>query len=257
MRRPWQSSARISPRGFGRAGRLDVDQFPGTKGRRTNGNDGGGGIVRAIDWRVFRQATPRGSVCSAGSGFSGQFEIARPRRPRPAGADHDELRRWTRGSVDGGQTLAALHRDGPDARVAGFGANSARCAYSVTEFPGHLRFFSVARRTREIGIRMAVGANRHDVVAMILRETAWLAGLGLGLGLLLSLAVGKVAGDFLYQVSALDPAAFIVIPPLLLALAACVIPPDARPRWTRWWRSDMSAISPNRSKRFLAWGLAS
>ena len=58
------------------------------------------------------------------------------------------------------------------------------------------------------------------------RESAWLAGLGLGLGLLLALAVGKLAGGFLYQVPAMDPLTFGVIPPLLLVmtLVACWLP---------------------------------
>ena len=89
-----------------------------------------------------------------------------------------------------------------------------------------LKAYGIARRTREIGIRMALGANRNDVVAMILRESARLAGLGLVLGLLLALAVGKLAGSFLYQVPAIDPLIFSVVPLVLLVitLVACVIP---------------------------------
>jgi len=89
-----------------------------------------------------------------------------------------------------------------------------------------LKSYAIARRTREIGIRLALGASGSDVVAMILRETAWLAGLGLGLGLLLAVAVGKLAGGFLYRVPAIDTLTFSVIPPLLLlvTLVACVVP---------------------------------
>ena len=63
-------------------------------------------------------------------------------------------------------------------------------------------------------------------MTMILRESLLLAGLGLGLGLLLALAVGRLAGGFLYQVPAADPLAFGVAPLLLLAAAmvACIIP---------------------------------
>ena len=73
---------------------------------------------------------------------------------------------------------------------------------------------------------MALGANRRDVVAMILRESAWLATLGLGLGLVLALAAGKLAGSFLYQVPAMDPLTFSVVPLMLLAMAllACIVP---------------------------------
>ena len=89
-----------------------------------------------------------------------------------------------------------------------------------------LKAYAIARRTREIGIRMALGANRRDVVAMILRESAWLATLGLGLGLVLALAAGKLAGSFLYQVPAMDPLTFSVVPLMLLAMAllACIVP---------------------------------
>jgi ABC-type antimicrobial peptide transport system permease subunit len=89
-----------------------------------------------------------------------------------------------------------------------------------------LKAYSVARRTREIGIRMALGANPRHVVRLILRESVWLAGLGLGIGLLLALAVGKLAANFLYRVPATDPVTFVIVPPLLLAVAlfACWLP---------------------------------
>ena len=61
---------------------------------------------------------------------------------------------------------------------------------------------------------------------MFLRESSWLATLGLGLGLVLALAVGKLAGSFLYQVPAVDPLIFSVVPTGLLAMAllACIVP---------------------------------
>jgi len=89
-----------------------------------------------------------------------------------------------------------------------------------------LKAYAIARRTREIGIRMALGANRRDVVALILRESAWLATLGLCLGLVLALALGKLAGSFLYQVATMDPLTFSAIALVLLAmtLVACFLP---------------------------------
>ncbi len=129
------------------------------------------------------------------------------------------------------KTLAALHRDGPFVRIARlgsalFGAFGALAVIlSVLGLYG-LKAYSVARRTREIGIRMALGATARDVVTMVVREGAWLAGWGIALGLLLALAVGRFAESFLYQVSAFDPPTFGVIPPLLLVmtLLACFIP---------------------------------
>jgi len=125
----------------------------------------------------------------------------------------------------------ALHREGPTVRVARLGSvlfgafGGLAMLLSLLGIYG-LKAYAIARRTREIGIRMALGADRHDVMAMILRESARLATLGLGLGLLLAVAVGKLAGSFLYHVPAMDTLTFSVVPLLLLVvtLVACAIP---------------------------------
>jgi putative ABC transport system permease protein len=80
-----------------------------------------------------------------------------------------------------------------------------------------VKAYSVARRTREIGIRMALGAQRGAVQRMILREGATLLAAGLALGLLLALATGKIVSSMLYEVSAVDPIAFTAAPLLLAA----------------------------------------
>ncbi len=81
-----------------------------------------------------------------------------------------------------------------------------------------VKAYSVGRRTREIGIRMSLGAQRNTVQWMILREGSAMLGAGLALGLLLALATGKVVSSMLYQVSSLDPITFTVAP-IVLALA--------------------------------------
>ncbi|MBA2269231.1 MAG: ABC transporter permease [Chthoniobacterales bacterium] len=81
-----------------------------------------------------------------------------------------------------------------------------------------VRAYSVARRTREIGIRMALGARRSAVQNMILREGAAMLAAGLVLGLLLASVTGKLLSSMLYEVSALDPVAFTVAPLVLLAV---------------------------------------
>ncbi len=89
--------------------------------------------------------------------------------------------------------------------------------------------YSVARRTREIGIRMALGARPVAVQRMILGEGAVMVGSGLMAGLLLALVIGKVVSSLLYRVGALDPVAF-TLAPLVLALAAffaCWLPARA------------------------------
>jgi ABC-type antimicrobial peptide transport system permease subunit len=82
-----------------------------------------------------------------------------------------------------------------------------------------VRAYAVARRTREIGIRMALGAQRGTVQWMFLREGLAMFIGGLLLGLLLAFGAGKIVGSILFQVSTLDPFAF-TIAPIVLAAAA-------------------------------------
>ena len=84
-----------------------------------------------------------------------------------------------------------------------------------------VKAYSVARRTREIGIRMALGAQRGAVLRMIMREGSIMLLCGIALGLLLAAATGKILSGILYEVGALDPIAFTAAP-LLLAIAALV-----------------------------------
>jgi predicted permease len=65
--------------------------------------------------------------------------------------------------------------------------------------------YTVARRTREIGVRMALGAVQADVVWLVMREVLVLVGAGLALGLVASWAAGRVIGNQLYGVTANDP----------------------------------------------------
>ena len=89
-----------------------------------------------------------------------------------------------------------------------------------------VRAYTVARRTREIGIRMALGANAGDTLRMILREGLLVTIIGAGTGLLLSAAVGRVLAGFLYKVSSADPVVFTAAPILLAAISllACYLP---------------------------------
>jgi putative ABC transport system permease protein len=86
--------------------------------------------------------------------------------------------------------------------------------------------YSVAERTREIGIRMALGAGSADVVKMVLRQALLMVGLGVTLGLAGSFALTRVVKSALYGVTATDPATYagISILLLLVAIAACLIP---------------------------------
>ena len=84
-----------------------------------------------------------------------------------------------------------------------------------------IKAYSVARRTREIGIRMALGAQRTAVLRMIMREGSIMLLCGVALGLVLAAATGKVVSGILYGVGALDPIAFASAP-VILAIAALI-----------------------------------
>jgi len=86
--------------------------------------------------------------------------------------------------------------------------------------------YVVSQRTREVGIRMALGANRGDVMKMITRQGMRLAAIGVGIGLLLSLALAQVLSSLLIGVSGYDVMTFILVPVLLstVALVACYLP---------------------------------
>jgi ABC-type antimicrobial peptide transport system permease subunit len=79
--------------------------------------------------------------------------------------------------------------------------------------------YSVRRRTREIGIRMALGAHAGGVLRMVARQGLLLACVGLAIGLGISLAVWRFAASFLYGISATDSVTFIGVPLVLLAVA--------------------------------------
>jgi macrolide transport system ATP-binding/permease protein len=79
--------------------------------------------------------------------------------------------------------------------------------------------FSVAQRSRDIGVRMALGAGRASVLQMILGQGMRLVAVGLVIGMGLSLAVSRLAGSLLIGVGPTDPVAFLATPPIL-ALAA-------------------------------------
>lgn len=82
-----------------------------------------------------------------------------------------------------------------------------------------VKAYAVTRRTREIGIRMALGAQRRAVLWMILRESLTMIAAGLFIGFLLAIGAGKVVSSILFQVSPLDPLAFTLAPALLGAAA--------------------------------------
>jgi len=86
--------------------------------------------------------------------------------------------------------------------------------------------YSVAQRTREIGIRLALGAHRKDVLRLVISQGMRLASLGILLGLFGAFALTRLMSGMIYGVSSTDPVTFVAVAALLgvVAIAACYIP---------------------------------
>ena len=86
--------------------------------------------------------------------------------------------------------------------------------------------YAVARRTREIGIRMALGAKRGEVLRVVLSHTAMLVGFGAAVGIGMALAGGRLMAGILYGVSPTDPVTYSMAIGIMaaVAFAACWFP---------------------------------
>jgi putative ABC transport system permease protein len=86
--------------------------------------------------------------------------------------------------------------------------------------------YTVGQRTRELGIRRALGAQQTQVLSLVLGQGARLTLVGLGLGLLAAYGLARATQSLLYEVSAAEPAVFLGVSAALasVALAACWLP---------------------------------
>jgi ABC-type antimicrobial peptide transport system permease subunit len=80
--------------------------------------------------------------------------------------------------------------------------------------------FSTAQRTREIGVRMALGATRLNVVKMVMREVLWLGGLSIAVAIPIALVLSQILREQLFGISARDPLTIFAVT-LTIALVAC------------------------------------
>ncbi len=86
--------------------------------------------------------------------------------------------------------------------------------------------YSVSQRTREIGIRMALGAQRSELTALFVRQGLWLTGIGVACGLVVAFLTVRLMSSLLFNVSPVDPVTYIAITAVVVAIAylACYLP---------------------------------
>ncbi|MFI5245836.1 MAG: FtsX-like permease family protein, partial [Gemmatimonadales bacterium] len=86
--------------------------------------------------------------------------------------------------------------------------------------------FSVSRRTKEVGIRMALGAQSGQVIRMVFRQGVWQLGLGIALGLLLAAGIGQATTAILFDVQPRDPQVFggVAVVLVVTGMLACLVP---------------------------------
>ena len=86
--------------------------------------------------------------------------------------------------------------------------------------------YSVAQRTHEVGIRVALGARTTDVLQLVLGQGARLIAVGIGLGLVAAFGLTRVLKTFLFETTPTDPLTYLLISFLLTAVAliACYVP---------------------------------
>jgi putative ABC transport system permease protein len=84
----------------------------------------------------------------------------------------------------------------------------------------------VSHRTAEIGVRMALGAQRHDVLGLMLGRAGLLTGIGIAAGIAIALALTRIMSALLYETEPGDPVtlAFVAVLLSIVALAACYLP---------------------------------
>ncbi len=197
------------------------------------------GIVPATRWELFQSAVGSNIYVPFAQGFQSNVFFHVRTAPRVLGADAELfgiIRREVRAAAPGLPVISvrSFHQH-LDSSVQLWMVRSGAAMLSI--FGGlalilaavgvyGVKAYAVARRTREIGIRMALGAEPSGVLRMVLREGLVMTVAGTALGFLLALGIGRAFSGMLYQVSPVDPVAFTLAPAVLVttALLACWLP---------------------------------
>ncbi len=194
------------------------------------------GIVPAVRAEIFNEETGYAIYVPFAQGFQSNVYFHIRTAPGAQASLMDTLRREFRQAAPGVPMLATKSfRQHLDSSFQLWMVRTAAAMFSI--FGGlalllavvgiyGVKAYSVARRTREIGIRMALGAEPGAVQRMILREGLVMTLSGAAFGLLLGLGLGQLCRSMLYDVSAVDPVTFIVAPVILVgaAMLACWLP---------------------------------
>jgi len=197
------------------------------------------GIVPATRWELFQSEIGGHIYVPFAQGFQSNVFFQVRTAPRVLGTDaalFDVIRRGVRAAAPGLPVLSVRSfRQHLDSSVQLWMVRSGAVLLSI--FGGlaltlaavgvyGVKAYAVARRTREVGIRLALGAKPAEVVRMILREGLVMTFSGVVLGFLLALGIGRVFSSMLYQVGPVDPLAFALAPCVLLCavLLACWLP---------------------------------
>jgi predicted lysophospholipase L1 biosynthesis ABC-type transport system permease subunit len=136
------------------------------------------------------------------------------RRHRNAIAEVDPNLTITGVQMLGEEVASNFDQQPAVARLAGLFGSLALLLASVGLYG--VTGYTVARRTSEIGVRMALGADRRNVIRLVLRGALQLVGIGLGIGIPVAILTGRLMGSQLFEVKSCDPALAVC----LLAIAA-------------------------------------
>jgi ABC-type antimicrobial peptide transport system permease subunit len=188
------------------------------------------GVVKEAKYNDLRESAPRMAyfpiLQMKGEGlYVGELDVRAAGDPRSAAADvrraiheMDKNLTVTATTTLGEQIASSLNQERAMAELSSFFGLLALALACVGLYG--LMAYSVARRTNEIGIRMAVGAKPRDVLWLVLRETLTLVIAGVAVGLPAALAATRLVSSILFGLTLTDPVTFSMATCVLIAVGA-------------------------------------